>query len=641
MNNSLAMKPWLVIRRVAAWTAALFALAVIVLAGLSAALDAGYLRVPFIRFLSSHAGRPIQFDGRLETHIWSPHPRVIAEKVTIYNPPWTAPGIAARVDKITVVFHWPHAGDSSIGIQRLEAEGATLTLIRDSKGHANWQTSDPDAGQESRLPLIRSLSMGGVLDLEDGLRHLRFKGKFSAEDLSGAGYPPPLRIAGQGELNGRTASFEIIGDPLAAASHQRPYAFKFSERSSGSVLAGTGSLGRSFDFNVIDARFSASGEDLLDLYFLTGVSLVNTGAYHLSGEVARRGTHTEFRDLVVKSGASDVLAKVSIESSSGRAKFEANLTSQVIRTTDLGAGAAGRERDPDAGKLLLSNAMLSPSAVRHGDWRVHYHARRVDVGRVSLQELSAKMTIDRGILVIDRLSAGVLGGKLDAHLRLDATTDDPAAEVDLRFTDLQVAQFVRKDAAPPPFEGSLRARANVTGRGRSFHEVAASANGPVTAVLTHGAIRASLAELTGIDLRALGLMLAKSKETTGIRCLVAGFQAHDGTLEARSLVIDTDPVLITGEGQLHFDTESLDFALRGRPKGLRLLRLRAPVLVRGTLVHPQVSIQARNAVAQTAGALALGAALTPFAAVLAFVDPGLAKDADCASLQEGASASAP
>ncbi len=615
---------------------------IVVVAVLSTALDAGFLRGPFVRFLTSRAGRPIEIDGPLETHIWSLHPQVMAAKVTIRNPAWTPPGVAARVEKITLVFHFPHRGDYSWGIQRLEMDGASLTLIRDPKGHANWQTTDPDRGGESNLPLIRTLSMRAAqVDLDDELRHLRFRGTVSAAEVIGAPNPPPLRIAGQGELNGRTATFDVTGDSLAAASREHPYGFNFSERSSGSVLNGNGSLVHAFDFSAIDAKFEGAGEDLLDLYFLTGVTLINTGSYHLSGEVARRGSLTEFRNLAVKSGDSDVLAKVSIESSSGRPKFDADLSSQVIRTSDLGARAAGREHDPDAGKFLLSGAKLSPRALRHGDWRAHFRARRVDVGHVSLQEVSAKVTIDRGILVVDRLSAGLLGGKVNAHLRLDAKTDDPIAEVALRFTDLQLAQFGHKDAGPPPFEGSLQARANVTGRGRSIHEVAASANGPVTVVLTHGAIRASLAELTGIDFRALGLMLAKSKQETGIRCVVGSFQARDGTLEAQRLVIDTDPVLITGQGRLHLASESLDFTFRGHPKGLRLFRLRAPVLARGTLLHPAVSLEARKAVAQSAEAIALGVALTPLAAVLAFVDPGLAKNADCASLEEEAAAAAP
>src|SRR5450759_5306429 len=88
---------------------------------------------------------------------------------------------------------------------------------------------------------------------------------------SGAGGLQSLRLEGRGQLNGRAASFEITGDPLAAASHKRPYHFAFDERSSGSRLTGRGSLARPFDFDLLDTTFDAAGTDLKDIYFLTGV----------------------------------------------------------------------------------------------------------------------------------------------------------------------------------------------------------------------------------------------------------------------------------------------------------------------------------------------------------------------------------
>jgi hypothetical protein len=88
------------------------------------------------------------------------------------------------------------------------------------------------------------------------------------------------------------------------------------------------------------------------------------------------------------------------------------------------------------------------------------------------------------------------------------------------------------------------------------------------------------------------------------------------------MVVDTDPVLITGDGVVRLDSETLDLVIRGRPKSLRFLRLRAPLLVRGTMAHPSVAIQARHA-------------------VLAFIDPGLAKDADCAALLASAEPAVP
>jgi len=69
---------------------------------------------------------------------------------------------------------------------------------------------------------------------------------------------------------------------------------------------------------------------------------------------------------------------------------------------------------------------------------------------------------------------------------------------------------------------------------------------------------------------------------------------------------------------------------------LRVLRLRSPILVRGHLRKPSVGLDAGKTALQTGVAAALGSLLTPFAAIAAFVDPGLAKDADCSALFEEA-----
>jgi uncharacterized protein involved in outer membrane biogenesis len=632
------MKSWPIIRRVLVSTTVVVAAVLVVLAALAAALDAGYLHRPLIRWVIARAGRPMQI-GALQTHLLSLEPRVTAERVALGNPPWTPAGVTAEFEKIECVFQIPGFAHG-FGFQRLEMDGAKLHLLRDPKGHANWQRSDPDQGPQGDLPLIRSLAMRGAqVELDDALRHLQFNGTVSAQEVPGKSTPPPLVIRGQGELNGKQAEFEITGDPLATASRNHAYGFTFAEQASGSELSGNGSLLRSFDFDSIDATFSASGQDLVDLYILTGVSLINTGSFRLTGTVVRRGAHTQFSHLAVTSGQSDVQANVSIDSDGERPKFAADFESARLRTADLGLRVAGREHDPEADKLLLSNAVFSPSALRRGDWAVQFRAHRLDVSRVSLHEVSAKITIEHGVLTVAPMLAELLGGRLWAHLKLDARSDNPTSDVDLKLAGAQLARFDRKDAGPPPAEGSLQARVSITGQGRSIHQVAASADGRVTAVITHGSIRTSLAELTGIDLRALGLMLAKDKQATDIRCGVAGFSAHEGTLSAQSVVLDTDPVLVTVDGQLRLDSESLDFALHGHPKSLRLFRLRAPVLVRGTLVHPAIGIKAGKAVAQTAEAVALSVVLTPLGGILAFVDPGLAKDADCGSLQTQATAS--
>jgi uncharacterized protein involved in outer membrane biogenesis len=150
-------------------------------------------------------------------------------------------------------------------------------------------------------------------------------------------------------------------------------------------------------------------------------------------------------------------------------------------------------------------------------------------------------------------------------------------------------------------------------------------------VLPRGAMRSSLAELAGFDLRGLGLMATGNKEDTGIRCGVASFEVKNGTLTAQRLLVDTDPVLITGEGTIDMDSEALNLQLTGHPKHPRL-RVRAPLVVHGTIKHPTFSTDVSKPMAQAGGAIALGVLLTPVAAMLAFVDPGLAKDSDCGAM---------
>jgi uncharacterized protein involved in outer membrane biogenesis len=117
-----------------------------------------------------------------------------------------------------------------------------------------------------------------------------------------------------------------------------------------------------------------------------------------------------------------------------------------------------------------------------------------------------------------------------------------------------------------------------------------------------------------------------------VRCGVANFKANNGHLQATTFVIDTTNVLVTGEGQVDLNDETLDLSLRGQPKKVRMLRLRTPITLRGTLLQPKIGVNPGKLAAQTGGAVALAALLTPVAAVLAFVDGGLAKDANCAAL---------
>jgi AsmA family protein len=620
-------------------TAAAIAISIATAVGFVGAVQAGFFRDTFLHFVSARTGRTITVDGALRIKIFSLTPSITAERVAIGNPRWMPPGRVAEIGELVLVFEMPRF-HHRFGVESLTMNSAVLHLARDAEGRANWQWRDPALPKtDKKLAIVRSLSVPQAqVTLDDERRHLKFEGTASAQapaaqaagaqaigaQASSAGEarpsseaPEPLKIWGEGTLNGSAASFEINGDSLASASHRRPYHFSYSERSSGSRLDGQGSLPRPFDFTALDATFEANGLDLKDLYFLAGVRLIDTGSYRLSGKLERDGLHFKFSDLSVHTGESDAHGTVSIDSTGERPKLDVDLTLGVLRMIDLGARAAGR--GPPRPPLLLSEAALRPGSLSRDDAAILVHADQVVVGKLSLRALVARATLDHGVLTAHSLTAGLLGGEVHGAGRLDLNQDPPLARADLNITGLELAHIPHKPPMPPPLEGAMRARIILTGKGRSIHEVVSTANGSVTLVVSGGTIRDSLAEATGMDLRGFGLLLSKDKRETALRCAVGIFKERDGTLTIDEFVADTEPVLITGTGQIQFAGESLDLALRGEPKSLRLFHWRSPILIKGTLLHPSIAVHPEK---------------------LEIIDRGAARDANCAALTAAADSAA-
>lgn len=582
----------------------------------------GYLRGLVVRYAEAHWNRPIRIEGAFHAELLTWHPRLVADAVFIENPPWMPPGEMARIGQLAVTYDLPWAG-RPWSLRALRMERATFHLLRDEQGRANWQALEPGTESGPGPPLIHSLSMPDArIFLDDARRRLKFDGTLSAREPQGP--ESALQFEGQGQLNGRPARFSVTGDPLAGVRREQPYGFRFTEESSASRLSGQGVLPHPFDLLTFAIHFTASGENLKDLYYLTGVGLPDTGTYRLSGRFARQAEHLEFTDLEVHSGQSDLSGRVQINATADTPlHIEADLRSQKLRMSDLGAAAAGRAppKPTDAQNRVLPETPLNLSGARGTDAVVRFRAQVLEAGRFVLRSLEGKARVDHGVIEIAPLSAAMREGKVTGRLSLNVNPGTPTAAADVRATGLQLGAL----------EGPLQARITVKGTGRSLHQIAADANGTVTAVLPHGAVRSSIAELAGLNLRALGLVATGNQADTPVRCGVASFSLKDGTLTADRLVMDTEPVLITGEGSIELGSEALDLRLRGRPHHVRL-RLRAPLLVRGTFRHPQFSLDAAKPAVQAGGAVALGAVLTPLAALLAFVDPGLAQDADCAAL---------
>ncbi|MEO6185202.1 MAG: AsmA family protein [Steroidobacteraceae bacterium] len=604
--------------------AALLVLLLALVTGTAALVDAGYFHEPIRKMLVAKAQRDIEV-GHVETRLLSWHPSLTAERVVIHNPPWMPAGILAAIDRASLTLATPTLAEP-LRFRHLELQGATFNLLRDASGKANWRAT---SGRMSRKgpPLMASLAVRDAeLHLRDARRHLIFDGKLSAVG-SGA---DNLRIDASGTLNTRPATVSVVADPLAAARRDTPYRFRFDARSSGATVSGHGALARPFDMRRLQSTLAASGDDLKDLYFLVGLNFPDTGPFRASGELQRIGLEFRFTAVQGKTGGTDIAGTALVDSTGERARFTADLRSTRLQLADFGRKAAHRAPQGKKGPRLMPDTPLRLDALRRADSLVNYRARRVALGKLELNTVAATVKVDRGVLTVAPASAKFADGKVTAQWKFDGSTDIAATALTMDLDGLQLSQFGR-NGGPPPLRGLLRAKVRLSGKGRSVHQLAAGADGSMVAILPRGEIRASLAEMGGIDFRALGLMLSGKQTMTTLRCGVVALDLDDGKLTSKALVIDTAPVLITGTGTMDLESEALDFEFRGHPKNVRL-RLRTSVAVQGTLADPAIGLKGRRSLAQAGAGVALGVLLTPLAAIAAFIDPGRAQDADCAAL---------
>ena len=107
---------------------------------------------------------------------------------------------------------------------------------------------------------------------------------------------------------------------------------------------------------------------------------------------------------------------------------------------------------------------------------------------------------------------------------------------------------------------------------------------------------------------------------------------EDGLLTSGVVVLDTEDSLLVGNMTIDMEDEVINAKLDAKPKDNSLLSLRVPVVVSGRLKEPEVGLDTERTLSRGAAAVALGTLLSPFAAILPFIESGDAENTNCREL---------
>ena len=601
-----------------------------------------WLRGPIASWASAKYDREIELNGDLDVNLFSLTPSAQVRGLRIGGPDWAPDEDTLKVADLQASVRLGALLGGRIEMPSLVITRPEVVLIADEDGRLSW-VLEPDKtnDQGAKIPLINHLVIrDGTLSLDERKRDLTLRATISARE--GTDGQAGFHLDGRGTMNGTPLRLEVRGGPFINIRRDRPYGFKAELSGVGSTLIADGSITRPFDLGQFTATLRLQGRDLADLYLLTGITTPNTPPYRLSGTLKRDDSLFTFNDFSGRVGTSDLSGDLKIDRVSTRLRVDADLRSRLLDIDDLAAVLGGTPTvtaagdtvmTSGAGARLLPTAPLNVERLRAMDGTLRYRAARVKRNDLDIRQVDLGADLKDGILALDPVSFDFNRGTLNGTARINANRDTPYTTADFRLRGYPLESIVPARDGAPVVTGSALGRAKLEGPGASVHDFAANSTGTLSLVVPQGRIRSAFAELLGINVTAgLGKLLSGDQGSSEIRCAVADFTVRRGTATARTFVIDTTPVLARGTGTIDLGAETMNLRIDGETKQARLIRLWSPITVRGPLTAPRVGIESGEVAGQVGLGAAIGALINPLIALLPFVDPGLAEDANCGAL---------
>lgn len=378
-----------------------------------------------------------------------------------------------------------------------------------------------------------------------------------------------------------------------------------------------------------------SGESLGDLYGLTGVLLPNTPPYATDGHLIARlhqpgGAVFEYQKFDGKIGDSDIHGDLKYVAGKPRPTLNGAVNSRQLRLADLApligadsnAAKAGRgEKSRQPADKVLPVAQFDTQSWRKMDAdevcrRAHRTRQRFTAERSGHAPEAEQWRVASGSAALRH------GGRQPERRGAPRRRQKPMrGQVDMHARKLQLKQLLPNVAAMKRSLGQMNGDARLTGSGNSVAELLATSNGDLRLLINNGVISRSLMEILGLNVGNYLVAQLFGDDVVGINCAAADVGIRSGVAAPRLFVFDTENAVINITGNTNLATERLDLSIDPESKGMRVLTLRSPLYVKGTFKHPDAGVKAGPLIARGAAAVALGAVLTPAAALLALVSP--------------------
>lgn len=432
-----------------------------------------------------------------------------------------------------------------------------------------------------------------------------------------------------------TGSIVQIYDPAA------PLPVRLALRAGEVQLKAEGAVARPFSRQEFDLTHELSGREIERLDPLMDIVLPLQGEFHAKGRVSARAERFTYEeDLRV--GRSDLNAVVTVTLGPARPMIEGRIRVRELHTSDLILASEKVDAGPTPPAARVIPDHLIPAEIfRAADVDLDLHAGRIAAGSETLGDLAAEIKIQNGRYHSVHSVSGVMGGRMDGEVTIDAAADPPSIGIRLQAEELDYRLLQPPGRERDLIEGRIALHAELAGAGETVRVVLQNAQGRLTLIGGPGRISDRRVDLWAADL--LPTMLSprwQRENVTEMNCAVAHVTLNQGLAQVEDFLLDTRRITVAGSGLLNLETEALDLLLAPRPKRASLVSLANPVRIRGTLAQPEVSAERLPSRRRLVRTGLLAGLVNPLFLLTAFVDTGSIGSNACVQAVERASQAA-
>ena len=617
-----------------------------------------FLKHPFESVAGRLTNRTVTVGGDFRLYFSPLRLTFYAEKLSVSNPGWatrpylfTAERIDSRIAPLSLLFgkrrfHWLDLTRGAVDLEWNAAHDRNTWTFSEKKG----------SGKPLDLPRIDRATIAGTsVRYRDPRMKLTTQLALDTIRSTDARIGQAVGVNGSGVLRDTpfTLAARLLSPDATVARGKNELVMR--ARAAGNVIDVTGTLPSLAQVEGVPLAVRARGRNLAALLGIIDVAIPNTRTYRLRAQLVQQGQEYRFTRMAGTFGDSDLAGRLTV-TNGDRLHLDSRLETKrldivdaapfigynpdIVATKGAVAAAAATGAAP---ARLLPDAELPVATMQRFDADLVWHIATVRSRRVPVSDVDLTLKLADGQLALSPLTFAMARVNVASDLVFDTRQRPSAIRYDIRLAPTPLGRLLAGyGVAEAGTTGTIGGRIQLAGRGDSLHDSLATANGRIAFVIPAGTLWTRNVQLAELDIGTFvqKMFADQLKEPVRINCGLIAFTVRGGLAAADPILIDTTKNVILGRGGFSFRSEGVDIAVRADAKKFSLFSGQSPVGITGTFAQPGLTVITPQLLARAGAGLGLAVVATPVAGILAFVDPGDAKAAQCGPVLSGRTAAA-